>query len=252
MISEELQDTHEDLDAGNAGDLVAANPQRVSISLEPRRTGTLYIVMPLLFLTVTLLGGLRLGAVDGAFIFLKPPLITLVFAALTLVLYFRSAFIELDAWLSELRPLLDNAAGLAILVTLFTSTVQLFNGLLPEQGLPFWIVGFCFFWTIWNHLFADFDPKRLLRSMIALFGLAFVVKYLLLANLTASPGDSWLASVIANPGKEALTYLLDLPLYADGTGYIQFFTLTLYLTGLFLLPRRLYANNKAPDRRSEA
>ncbi|MEJ7622837.1 MAG: hypothetical protein WKF34_02485 [Pyrinomonadaceae bacterium] len=243
MIREELQDIDVDLDTRITGDLAVADSDNGLLSSEPRGPGALYIVIPLLFLTVTLLGGLRLGAADGAFIFLKPALIALVFAALTLVLYFRSAFIELDGWLSGRRPLLDNAAGLGILITLFTATVQLFSALLPDQGLPFWIVGFCFFWTIWNNLFADFDPKRLLQSMIGLFGLAFVVKYLLLANLTASPGDSWLASVIANPGKVALTYLLDLPQYSAGTGYIQFFTLTLYLTGLFLLPRRLNSNN---------
>jgi hypothetical protein len=70
-----------------------------------------------------------------------------------------------------------------------------------------------------------------------LFGLAFVVKYLLLANLAAPAGDGWLQSVWQNPAKEAFTWLLDLPRYAKGTGYIQFFTVALYLLGLFLTPQ---------------
>lgn len=197
-----------------------------------------FIVVPAIFLTITLLGGLRLGAVDNAFIFLKPALVSLVFAALTLVLFFRSELISVEGWIAEDRPMLENAANIGVLLTLFTATVQLYNALLPEQGLTFWVVGFCFFWTIYNNLFAEFDAKRLLRSMFALFGLAFVVKYLVLANITAAPTGSWWQRILENPGKEAFTWALDLPKYSDGTGYIQFFTLALYLIGLFLLPRR--------------
>jgi hypothetical protein len=107
--------------------------------------------------------------------------------------------------------------------------------LLPERGLPLWIIGFCFFWTLWNNLFADFDTKRLIKSLGGLFGLAFVVKYLILANLAAPASESWWQGIIQNPTQEAFTWLLDLPKFAAGTGYIQFFTLGFYLIGLFLL-----------------
>ncbi len=204
------------------------------------QTGYLtYLVLPAIFIAVTLLGGLRLGAADNAFIFLKPALVCLVFAALTLVLFFRSGMISIDGWIAEDSPLLENAAGVTVLLSLFTATVQLYNSLLPEQGLTFWVVGFCFFWTIWNNLFAEFDAKRLLRSMIALYGLAFAVKFLVLANITAAPTGSWWQRLFENPGKEAFTWLLELPKYSAGTGYIQFFTITLYLIGLLLIPRKI-------------
>ena len=67
--------------------------------------------------------------------------------------------------------------------------------------------------------------------------MAFVVKYLVLANLTATGGASLLQRIFEDPTKEAFTWLLDLPRYAAGTGYIQFFTLALYLIGLFLTPQ---------------
>jgi hypothetical protein len=159
-----------------------------------------------------------------------------VFAAVTVTLYFKSGLIGIDGWFSEELPTLKNVANGMILATLFSATVQLFNALLPEQGLPFWIVGFCFFWTLWNNLFADFDTARLLKSLMALFSLAFVVKYLVLVNLTATEGGSWLQRIISNPGQEAFTWLLDLPRYGSGTGYIQFFTVILYLIGLYLTP----------------
>ena len=208
-----------------------------SSKIEGERSVLNYIVLPLIFLVATLLGGLRLGAADNALVFLKPPLICLVFASVMLILFFRSGLLSIEGWFSDKFTALQNTANGAILLTLFAASTQLFNSLLPEKGLPFWVIGFCFFWTLWNNLFADFDTKKLLRSLGALFGLAFVVKYLVLANLTSTGDASLLQRIFADPAKEAFTWLLDLPRYAAGTGYIQFFTLALYLIGLFLTPR---------------
>jgi hypothetical protein len=203
-----------------------------------QRSYLLYFFLPFIFLTVTLLGGMRLGSPDNAFIFLKPALFCLIFGAILIVLFFRAGLIKLDGWFSEEFATLKNVANGSVLFTLFAASTQLFNSLLPEQGLPFWVVAFCFFWTLWNNLFAEFDTRKLLRSLGALFGLAFVVKYLVLANLSAPASESWLRSLIENPAKETFTWLLDLPRFSAGTGYIQFFAVAFYLIGLFLLPQR--------------
>jgi hypothetical protein len=195
-----------------------------------------YILLPFIFLTVAMLGGMRLAGTDSAFIFLTPALLCLIFAAIMLALFFRSGLIRFDGWFGEDLPMLKNIANGGVLLTLFAATTQLFNSLLPEQGLPFWIVAFCFFWTLWNNLFADFDTKKLLRSLGGLFGIAFVAKYLVLANLTAPAGRTWFERLTENPGQEAVTWFLDLPRFSAGTGYIQFFVAALYLFGLFLLP----------------
>jgi hypothetical protein len=195
-----------------------------------------YLFLPFIFLTVALLGGMRLNAADGAFLFVKPPLIALIFAVILLVLFFRAQLIKLDGWFSEDFTTLKNIANGACLVTLFFASTQIFNSLLPEQGLPFWVIAFCFFWTLWNNLFADFDTKKLLKSLGAMFGLAFVVKYLILTSLTAPANEGWLQGILQNPTKEAFTWALDLPRFSAGTGYIQFFSIVFYLIGLFLLP----------------
>lgn len=195
-----------------------------------------YILLPVLFLTVALLGGLRIADSDGALIFLKPALLHLIFAVVLLVLFVRAGLIRIDGWFSEGFPLTKNAANAAVFVSLFAATTQLFNSLTPEQGLPFWVISFCFFWTLWNNLFADFDTRKLLRSLGGLFGIAFVAKYMLLANLTAPTGDSWLRRIIENPAQEAFTWLLDLPRFSAATGYIQFFAVLIFLLGLYLLP----------------
>ena len=227
-------DEHEDLAANKAAEIAVITP------VEPRaanqRLAVRYILLPIIFVTVALLGGLRLNSADGSLIFLKPALLCLIFATIMIALFFRSGLVRLDGWFADDFPMLKNAANAAVLLSLFAATTQLFNSLLPEQGLPFWIVAFCFFWTLWNNLFADFDTKKLLRSLGGLFGLAFVAKYLVLANLTAPASEGWLRGLIENPTKEAFTWLLDLPRFAAGTGYIQFFAAALYLVGLFLMP----------------
>ena len=210
-----------------------------------------YIILPLIFLTVTLIGGLRLALADNAFIFLKPELICLIFASVLLILYFRAKLIQLEGWFSDKFTSLKNVANAVILLTLFTASVQVFNSLLPEKGLPFWIVAFCFFWTLWNNLFAEFNTKRLLQSLGGLFGLAFIIKYLLLANLVAPTSDSWWQAIVQNPTQQAFTWLLDLPKFSSGTGYIQFFTLVFYLIGLFLLNPQTDETRKVKALKSE-
>ena len=236
-VTGELVDAEqrEDLAVGKVAD-IARRKQVTEHRTSNQRFVIRYIALPFVFLTVALLGGLRLSGLDSSFVFLRPALLCLVFATIMLALFFRARLIRFDGWFAEDFPILKNLANGAVIVTLFAATTQLFNSLIPEQGLPYWIVGFCFFWTLWNNLFADFDIKKLLRSLGGLFGLAFAVKYLLLANLVAPAGRGWLERLIENPGQEAMTWLLDLPQFAPGTAYIQFFTAGLYLLGLFMLP----------------
>lgn len=215
---------------------VGNRPPTVAARADRGKAYLLYVVLPVIFMTVTLLGGLRLSGTDNSLIFLKPPLVCLIFASILLVLFFRAGSIQATFWLRNDLPVLTNLANGMVLFSLFAASTQLFNSLLPEAGLPFWIVAFCFLWTLWNNLFADFDPQKLFRSLGAMFGLAFVAKYLLLANLTAPADTGWLRSIIENPAKEAFTWLFDLPRFSAGTGYIQFFTAAFYLIGLYLMP----------------
>lgn len=195
-----------------------------------------YLFLPFLFLTVTLLSGLRLSDPDSAFIFHRPSLLCLILAAILSLLFFRAGLIDFQGWFSEHFPINKNIANGSVLITAFAAATQVFNSLIPEKGLPFWIVSFCFIWTLWNYLFTEFNTIKLMRSLAGLFGLAFAAKYILLANLTAPANESWLRSMIEDPAKNAFTYFLDLPSYSAGTGFIQFFVLIFFLLGLYLLP----------------
>src|SRR5947208_12783628 len=150
-----------------------------------------FTVLPLLFLTVALLGGMRIAADTRAFIFVAPPLVTLVLAVLLMLLFVRGRLIQFNQWLASDYPPLTNISHGWMIITLFFASAQAFNSVLPERGLLHWIFSFFFLWTLWNNQFSSFDARRLLRSLSVLFGTAFVIKHLLLASLY-TPDGGWL------------------------------------------------------------
>jgi hypothetical protein len=193
-----------------------------------------FILLPLLFLTVALLGGLRISAEGHSFIFVAPPLVTLVLAVLLMLLFVRGRLVEFNRWVASDRPPLTNISNGWMLLTLFFASAQAFNSVLPERGLLHWLFSFFFLWTLWNNQFSSFDARRLVRSLTVLFGTAFVLKHILLANLY-SPDGGWLKKVAGALLQGASLGTLDAPAFAPATGYISFFTLALYVAGLLLL-----------------
>ncbi|HEV7473872.1 MAG TPA: hypothetical protein VGN90_07475 [Pyrinomonadaceae bacterium] len=192
------------------------------------------LVLPFIFLTVALLGGLRVSAEDHAFVFFPPPLITLLLAVLLMLLFVRGGLIELRSWIGPDKTPLANTTHLWILLTLFFASAQTFNSVLPERGLLHWLFSFFFLWTLWNDQFSSFDARRLLRSLAVLFGTAFVLKHMLLASLYSSDGG-WLKRMSGALVSGITQGMLDAPAFAPATGYISFFTLGLYITGLMLV-----------------
>ena len=193
-----------------------------------------FIVLPTIFLTVTLLGGVRVSAESRGFIFLAPPLITLFFAVLLLALFVRADALNLRAWITSDQPTLTNISRGLTLLAIFFASAQAFNSVLPERGLFHWLFSFFFLWTLWNNQFSAFDSRRLLRSLVVLFGTAFVLKYLLLAGLYTSEGG-WLKRIAGALLQGVSLGTIDIPAFAPATGYISFFTLALYVAGLALL-----------------
>jgi hypothetical protein len=194
-----------------------------------------YVVLPLVLMTVALLGGLRVAAADHGFLFVAPPLVTLVLAGLLMALFVRGGLVQPGGWVRGDRPVLENLAHLLTLAALFAASAQAFNSVLPEEGLLHWLFSFFFLWTLWNNQFSPFDPARLLRSLAVLFGTAFALKHLLLAGLQPAPAG-WLGRVGAALLQGVSLGTLGLPAFAPATGYISFFTVVLYVAGLMLVP----------------
>jgi hypothetical protein len=194
-----------------------------------------FVLLPTLFLTVALLGGVRVAAETGAFVFVAPPLVTLILAVMLLVLFVRGRAVLPGRWLAGEHALLTNVSHALTLAALFFASAQSFNSVLPESGLLRWVFSLFFLWALWQQQFAPFDARRLLRSLAALFGTAFVLKHLLLASLY-EPGGGWLKRLAGLALEGVSLGTLDAPAYAPATGYLSFFTLALYVGGLALLP----------------
>jgi len=190
-----------------------------------------FIVVPTLLLTVALLGGLRIDASTKQFIFIAPPLVTLVMAILLGLLFVRAGAIDLRSWLAIDQPMLTNLAHLLTLIALVFASAQAFNSVLPESGLLHWMFSFFFLWTLWTNQFSSFDAGRLLRSIIVLFGTAFVLKHLLAAGLYAPEGG--LLRRLVSTLLQGIA--IDVPAFATVTGYISFFALVLYVVALLLI-----------------
>jgi hypothetical protein len=190
-----------------------------------------FIVLPTILLTVGLLGGLRVDGQTRQFVFIAPPLVTLVMAILLGSLFVRAGAIDLHHWLAIEQPTLTNLSQLLTLMSLFFASAQAFNSVLPESGLLHWMFSFFFLWTLWTNQFSTFDARRLLKSLIVLFGTAFVLKHLLVSGLHA-PEGGWLRR-IASTLLQGIA--IDVPAFAPITGYVSFFALALYVVGLLLI-----------------
>jgi len=193
-----------------------------------------YIALPLIFLLVTLLGGLRLSLETGAFIFLGPTLFNLVLAVMLAAIVVRGKLLELGRWVSPEFSILKNIANGLILLILFSASVQVINSVLPEKGLAFGLTAFFLLWTLWTNLFAELEANKLLRSLAALFGLAFVFKYVFLASLVSTE-ESWARKLTESLLQGVSLGLLEIPKFSGVTGYTAFFTLVFYGAGLLLL-----------------
>lgn len=194
-----------------------------------------FILLPTIFLSVALLGGVRVEAVTHAFVFVAPPLVTLVLAVMLLALFARGGAVEVGRWLSSEKSAGENVSHALTLGALFFASAQSFNSVLPDAGLLRWVLSFFFLWTLWQNQFAAFDARRLLRGLVALFGTAFVIKHVLLASLYA-PDGGWLKRLAGALIEGVTLGSLERQALAPATGYISFFTLALYVGGLVLLP----------------
>jgi hypothetical protein len=195
-----------------------------------------HLLLPTLFLTVALLGGVRVSAEGGAIVFVPPPLVALISATMLLALFARGRLVELGGWLSADNTALANVSHALTLAALFFASAQAFNSVLPDSGLPRLVLACFFLWTLLQNQFSALNARRLLRSMAALFGTAFVVKHMLLASIYA-PGGGWLQR-LSGAALEGLTLgTIGGEAQSPATGYISFFTLALYVAGLAVLPR---------------
>jgi hypothetical protein len=192
-------------------------------------------VLPLLFLTVTLAGGLRVTA-GGELRFLPPPLFTLVLAMLLMGVLVRGGVLAPERLMGVARSPLANLGGAVVLFALFFASAQLFNSVTPERGLLHLVFDVFFLVLLWNTAAAGPRAADLLHSLAVVFGSAFVLKYIVFASLYDPAGGlakRVLTTLLEGVTLGTLAYEPD----AAPTGYVAFATIVFYMIGLVLLPR---------------
>lgn len=192
------------------------------------------LTLPAMFLTVALLGGLR---IDERVALVPPSLWALVLALLLLGLLVRCGAFAPDRLIHGGRTALANLNGLIVTLALFLATTQAVGLVTPESGLPRVLANLFFLVLLANTLAASAGRIRVLRSMFVILGSAFVLKFIILAALS-SPADSLFARALRVVFEGVTLGAITQEVIHPAAGYLAFVTVLLYLFGLVLLPAR--------------
>lgn len=193
------------------------------------------VVLPMLFLTVALFGGLAPG---DALPWTPPSLLSLVLALLIVAVLARSGALAPDQLLHGSRSNLANCNGLVVLLTLFGASAQVLHMLTPRSGLPSVIVGLVLLLMLVNTWVALPDRRRLLRSLAVVLGSAFMLKFVVLAAL-ADPDGSRTKRVLVALFDLATLGTISQDALHPAAGYLAFFIALIYLVGVAALPKPL-------------
>ena len=193
-------------------------------------------VLPLLFLTIALFGGLDPGASDP---WNPPSIFSLVLAVMVMAALVRSGTLAPDRLIHPSRPIVANANGFVVLLSLFAAAAQVLNMLTPRSGLPSLIVGVVLVVLLLNTLVMSPDRPRLLRSFAVVTASAFVLKFVLLASLADAGGGRTQRVLLALFDVATLGTISQPPLHPTA-GYWAFLIVLLFLTGVALLPSAMY------------
>lgn len=189
------------------------------------------IALPAMFLTVVLLGGLR---VNGGLRFVDPPLAALVLGLLLIASLVRAGVFRPGVFMHGSRSGIENVSGAIVLVTLYGASAQVFHLVTPERGLLHLLFGAFFFIQLLTTMAGGAGRIGFLRSLVVLLGSAFVLRWIVLEALYAP--DSGLLKRIFTAVAEGITLgAIEYAPHDPFTGYTAFFAIALYLAGVALL-----------------
>ena len=195
-------------------------------------------VLPGIFLTVALLGGLRIARIEengDAVRLVAPSLMAVVLAMLLVGCLVRARALAPERLMNNSRTGLENVSGLVVLLTLFVASAQIFNLVTPDTGFLFLLFSVFFFAQLLTTLAAVRERSPLLQALAVLLGSAFLIRFVGLEALYA--GDGGMLKRVLTAMMEGVTLgAIEYQAHAAITGYAAFFTVVLFLVGLILLP----------------
>jgi len=190
------------------------------------------VVLPAIFLTVALVGGLQ---IDARVALMPPSLFSLVLATLLFAALIRGGVVAPDRLLHSSRSALQNANGAVVLVSAFVAAAQILSMVIPRSGLPLFFADLFLLVLLVNALVSVRDRVHLLRSLAVMLGSALLLKFVLLASLSA-PADSRTARLLFALFDAATFGSIAQEAQAPAAGYVAFAAVALFLIGVSLLP----------------
>jgi hypothetical protein len=193
------------------------------------------VVLPGAFLTVLLLGSVRMAQSTTL---VPPSAFALVLGLLVVRVAVQSGALAPERLLSESRSALANLNGAVVLLVLWLASAQVLALLIPDSGLPRIVFGVFLLILLINTAAASPDRIRLLRSLAVTFGALFLLKFVVLRELSA-PGTSGLKRVLQTLLEGITLGALLQPVSHPATSYLALVCLVLFLVAVFLLPARI-------------
>jgi hypothetical protein len=192
------------------------------------------IVLPLVFLTVVMFGGLEPASARP---WTAPSLFSLVLAVMIVGVLVRCGALAPERLLHSSRGILANSNGAVVLLALFAASAQVLHMLTPRSGLPALIVGLVLFLLLVNTFVALPDRQRLLRSLAVVLASAFGLKFIVLTALS-DPDGGRTSRVLTALFDVATFGTVSQPPLHPSAGYLAFGLVILYLFGVAALPGR--------------
>jgi hypothetical protein len=192
------------------------------------------IALPVLFLTVLLLGGMQPGAANP---FVPPSPYVLLLGLLVVRVVIQSGALAPERVLAADRSILANVNGGMLLATMWLASAQALAVLIPDSGVPRVAAAVFFLVLLLNTAAASPDRRQLLRSLAVTFGAAFIVKFVVLDALSGPQESALRRALLAVVDTVTAGALVQRPQH-PATAYLALSALGLFLLGVLLLPQR--------------
>ena len=144
------------------------------------------------------------------------------------------------------RSPMANLNGAIVLFALWLAAAQVVAVLIPESGLPRIVFAVFLLILLINTAAAAPDRIRLLRSLAVTFGALFLLKFVVLRELSAT-GTSGLKRVLQALLEGITLGALLQPPSHPATSYLALLSLVLFLVAVFFLPARGVERSGALD-----
>jgi hypothetical protein len=203
------------------------------------------VVLPAAFLTVLLLGSVRMAQ---STVLAPPSVFALVLGLLLVRVVVQSGALAPERLMAASRSPMANLNGAIVLFALWLAAAQVVAVLIPESGLPRVVFAVFLLILLINTAAAAPDRIRLLRSLAVTFGALFLLKFVVLRELSAT-GTSGLKRVLQALLEGITLGALLQPPSHPATSYLALLSLVLFLVAVFLLPARSVERSGALIRR---